>query len=60
DKDAQGRFIVEVGADQTREARVLLTMHGVHADKAPLAVDFTAHEIDTDKSISSRDVFLWP
>jgi polyferredoxin len=57
--DTQGHLIVEVGVDQTREARVLVTMRGAHAADTPLALTFTAREIGGGASISAKDVFLW-
>jgi hypothetical protein len=57
--DTQGRLLVEVGADQTREARVLVTMRGAHGADTPLPLVFTAREIDGDASIAAKDVFLW-
>jgi polyferredoxin len=56
--DTQGHLIVEVGVDQTREARVLVTMRRAQAD-TPLPLTFTAREIGGGASISAKDVFLW-
>ena len=57
--DTRGRLMVEVGVDQTREARVLVTMRGGHEADKPLPLTFTAREIGGVASISAKDVFLW-
>ena len=58
--DAQGRLLVDVGADQTREARVLVTTRSPHARGNSLPLAFALHEIGGDGTITVKDVFLWP
>ncbi|QGM44787.1 cytochrome c oxidase accessory protein CcoG [Methylocystis heyeri] len=59
-RDAEGRIVLDVGADQTREARILLTIHGGPADRKPLPLEFSMREIETGRSVTARDAFLWP
>jgi cytochrome c oxidase accessory protein FixG len=56
--DGAGRVVIDVGPDQTREARVLITMRGAHtgANQAPLSFVAT----DAAGAARASDVFIWP
>jgi cytochrome c oxidase accessory protein FixG len=58
--DAEGRFVVEVGPDQTREARVLVTVRGARAPAGQVPVSFTSRDLDTETLVDAKDVFVWP
>ena len=59
--DAQGHFVIETGPDQTREARVLVTIRGLRAAASQLPVIFTARAIDGRGAVARvKDVFVWP
>ena len=56
-----GNVLIEVGPDQTREARVLVSTHGAGGAKgqqAPLV--FTATDASTGEAVAVKDVFIWP
>jgi cytochrome c oxidase accessory protein FixG len=59
--DAHGSVVIEVGPDQTREARVLLSTHDAGAakgDKTPVV--FTVTDAETGAALGVKDVFIWP
>ncbi len=58
--EVNGKFLVEVGPDQTRETRVLLSTHGTAASKGQTPVTFTATDAQTGSAVEVRDVFIWP
>lgn len=58
--DAEGRMAVEVGPDQTREARALVTVRGARAPAAQAPVVFTLRDLESDMLVSAKDVFVWP
>ena len=59
--DAQGHIMIETGPDQTREARVLVTIRGLRAGASQLPVIFTARAIDGRSAMMTvKDVFVWP
>ncbi len=58
--DARGKVMIEVGADQTREARVLLSTHGPAAAKGQTPVVFTVTDASTGAALEVKDVFITP
>jgi hypothetical protein len=53
--------VIEVGPDQTREARVLLSTRDAGAakgDKTPVV--FTVTDAETGAALGVKDVFIWP
>jgi cytochrome c oxidase accessory protein FixG len=58
--DDKGQEVIEVGPDQTRETRVLLSAHGAAASKGQTPVVFTATDAETGASTAVKDVFIWP
>jgi cytochrome c oxidase accessory protein FixG len=58
--DARGKVTIEVGPDQTREARVLLSTHGAIAAKSQTPVVFTVTDAETGAAIEVKDVFITP
>lgn len=60
DPDAAGRFVIEVGPDQTRETRVLIATRGASDKKGQTPIVFSARDLDGDETIEARDVFIWP
>jgi hypothetical protein len=57
---ADGKVVVEVGPDQTRETRVLLATRGAAEKKGQTPVVFTATDADTGATLDVKDVFVWP
>jgi len=57
---ADGSFVIEVGADQTREARVLVTMHGDAGKGAQAPIGFLAKDAEAGVETGAKDVFIWP
>jgi cytochrome c oxidase accessory protein FixG len=55
-----GQVAVEVGPDQTREARVLLSTHGAGEVKGQLPLVFTVTDAETGAATGVKDVFIWP
>jgi cytochrome c oxidase accessory protein FixG len=58
--DAKGRVVIEVGPDQTRETRVLLSTRGAAEKKGQTPVVFTATDADSGATLDVKDVFIWP
>lgn len=58
--DAEGRMIVGVGADQTRETRVLVTWRGARKTKGQTPILFISKDVESDAAVSIRDVFVTP
>lgn len=58
--DARGKAVIEVGPDQTREARVLLSTHGAASAKGQTPVVFTATDAETGEAVDVKDVFITP
>jgi polyferredoxin len=57
--DARGKVLIEVGPDQTREARVLLSTRATAArGQAPIV--FTATDAGTGAAVEAKDVFITP
>jgi len=59
-RDAAGRFVIDIGPDQTREARVLITMRGAHSGSNQNPLTFIATDVDTSAASKAADVFIWP
>jgi cytochrome c oxidase accessory protein FixG len=57
--DADGRFVVEVGADQTREARALVTLRR-RAPAGQTPILFTVKDLESGESVVARDSFIRP
>jgi cytochrome c oxidase accessory protein FixG len=58
--DAQGHIMIETGPDQTREARVLVTVRGHRAAASQFPVIFTVRAIDgRSAGATVKDVFVW-
>jgi cytochrome c oxidase accessory protein FixG len=58
--DAEGRFVVTVGPDQTREARVLVTLRGAAAGAAQTPILFISRDLDSGAAVETKDAFLRP
>ncbi len=58
--DAEGRWAVDVGPDQTREARALVTVRGSRAAAGQVPVVFTSQDMESHTLVSAKDVFVWP
>jgi cytochrome c oxidase accessory protein FixG len=58
--DDRGQVVIEVGPDQTRETRVLLSTHGVTSGREQTPIVFTATDAETGASTAVKDVFIWP
>jgi cytochrome c oxidase accessory protein FixG len=58
--DAEGRFTLEVGPDQTREARALVTLRGVRASPGQFPILFTSRDLSSGATVEARDVFVRP
>jgi cytochrome c oxidase accessory protein FixG len=58
--DAKGKVAIEVGPDQTREARVLVSTHGPAAGKGQTPVIFTVTDAGTGAVLETKDVFISP
>jgi cytochrome c oxidase accessory protein FixG len=58
--DAQGRWLIETGPDQTREARVLVTVRGAVSRTGQTPVVFTSEDADSRVIVNAKDVFIWP
>jgi cytochrome c oxidase accessory protein FixG len=59
--DAAGKALIDVGPDQTREARVLVATRGAggaNGQQAPLV--FTVTDAATGEAVEVKDVFIWP
>jgi cytochrome c oxidase accessory protein FixG len=56
----KGKVVIEVGPDQTREARVLLSTHGAGGSKGQVPVVFTATDAASGATVEVKDVFIWP
>jgi hypothetical protein len=52
--------MIKIGPDQTREARVLVTVRGHRAAASQFPVIFTARAIDgRSAGATVKDVFVW-
>ncbi len=58
--DAGGKIVVEVGPDQTREARVLVSTHGATMAKGPIPIVFSVTDAESGVSVEAKDVFITP
>jgi cytochrome c oxidase accessory protein FixG len=58
--DARGNVVIDVGPDQTREARVLLSTHGLAAAKGQAPVLFTVTDAGDGAAVEVKDVFISP
>ncbi|WP_363349380.1 cytochrome c oxidase accessory protein CcoG [Methylocystis echinoides] len=58
--DARGNVVIDVGPDQTREARVLLSTHGPAAAKGQAPVLFTVTDAGDGAAVEVKDVFISP
>ncbi|BDV35322.1 cytochrome c oxidase accessory protein CcoG [Methylocystis iwaonis] len=56
----KGKAVIEVGPDQTREARVLLSTHGAGGSKGQAPVTFTTTDAVSGEATQVTDVFIWP
>jgi cytochrome c oxidase accessory protein FixG len=60
ERDAQGRWVIETGPDQTREARVLVTARGAVANPGQAPIVFTSEDAESHSLAKASDVFIWP
>ncbi len=60
ERDAQGHETLEVGPDQTREARVLVSAPAAEGAKGQSPVVFTATDAGNGDAVAVKDVFIWP
>jgi polyferredoxin len=58
ERTTNGKLIVEVGPDQTREVRVSLQVPAVKLPKEATDIEFKATEIATGETASVRDHFV--
>jgi cytochrome c oxidase accessory protein FixG len=60
DRDAQGRYLIEVGPDQTRATRVLVATRGPAEKAGQTPIVFTVTDVDSKTATVVKDVFVWP
>lgn len=60
DKKIDGKILIEIGPDQTRETRILLATPPESEHKEQTPITFSLTDPDTNQTISVKDSFIWP
>lgn len=58
--DEQGRIVIDVGPDQTRETRLLLAAPDAAGKSGQTPIAVTMTDAESGATVEARDVFVWP
>jgi hypothetical protein len=60
EKKIDGKILIEIGPDQTRETRILLAMPPESEHKGQAPITFSLTDRDSNQTIDVQDSFIWP
>ncbi|MBM3575422.1 MAG: cytochrome c oxidase accessory protein CcoG [Alphaproteobacteria bacterium] len=60
EKKIDGKILIEIGPDQTRETRILLAMPPESEHKGQAPITFSLKDRDSNQTSDVQDSFIWP